>query len=411
MRRSVMLISMFAMVVSFVVWSMIAPIAPQLTKMYHLTVLQKSFLVATPVLLGSLLRIPLGMLTDRFGGRKTYTLLMLYLVIPLCGISFAHSFASLIFWEVLLGVAGTSFAVGIGHVSAWYTPEKQGLVLGITALGNIGTAVAGFSIPGLYLHFGFSTTARLLIIPVVLMAAILWIFTRNPVTSLAFAEKTKQTVQSPGIENGAPSVGKVAVHVWRNPNLWILAAYYFVTFGGFMAFGNYLPTLLQSQFALQPVDAGLRASGFVLLATVLRPIGGYLADRIRPTNLLVLTFAVITLSAVMFSYSMNNLVLSTIPALVIAVMLGIGNGAVFKLVPSYFPNATGKATGLIGAIGGIGGFFPPLVMGAIKEATGSYSYGMLLLAVVSAATFAMALIQNRRKTQNTQVHRNLHNPA
>lgn len=389
MRKNVMFISMLAMVVSFVVWSMISPIAPQLTKVYHLSVFQKSILVATPVLLGSLFRIPLGMLTDRFGGRKVYTILMLYLIIPLIGISTAHQFGTLVFWEVLLGVAGTSFAVGIGHVSRWYPPTKQGLVLGITALGNIGTAVAGFSIPSMYLHYGFANTARFMIIPVVVMAALLWLFTRDP-------ERSEQPASAslPG------EVSSNNGRFWSNPNLWILSVFYFVTFGGFVALGNYLPTLLQSELVLQPVDAGLRASGFVVLATALRPIGGYLADRIRPSHLLAISFAVITLGAVLFGFGMHSMPLSTIAALAIAVMLGLGNGSVFKLVPSYFPKATGKATGIIGAIGGIGGFFPPLVMGAIKQSTGSYTMGMLLLAATSFLALVIVLVQNRRKSVN-----------
>jgi NNP family nitrate/nitrite transporter-like MFS transporter len=385
-----MLISMLAMVVSFVAWSMISPIAPELTKVYHLSDLQKSVLVATPVLLGSLLRIPLGALTDRFGGRRTYTLLMLYLVIPLVGISYAHSFAEIVFWEVLLGVAGTSFAVGIGHVSKWYPPEEQGLVLGITALGNIGTAVAGFTIPTLYLTLGFPSTARLLLIPVLVMAACLWFFTKDPAAPARPAARP--------IPGAAP-------RVWTNPHLWVLALFYFITFGGFMAFGNYLPTLLQSQFHLNPVDAGLRASGFVLLATAMRPVGGYLADRTRPSRLLVLVFTVITLAALLFAYGLHHMVLATVAALVIATMLGLGNGTVFKLVPLHFSNATGKATGLIGAIGGVGGFFPPLVMGALKQATGSYVLGLLMLAAASAVALIIALIQNRSMPSRTHGQR------
>ncbi|MCL6517202.1 MAG: MFS transporter [Alicyclobacillus sp.] len=390
---------MVAMVVSFVVWSMISPVAPQLTKLYHLSDMQKSLLVATPVLLGSLLRIPMGAITDRFGGRRTYTLLMLYLVIPLIGISFAHSFGQLIFWEVLLGVAGTSFAVGIGHVSKWYPPQEQGLILGITALGNLGTAVAGFTIPTLYLNLGFSSTARLLVIPVLVMAACLWFFTRDP---------KRATEERPSKATGSPAGASVSANasakteqpsnnrsIWTNVHLWVLAFFYFITFGGFMAFGNYLPTLLQSQFHLNPVDAGLRASGFVLLATALRPIGGYLADKTSPSRLLVLVFTVITIAALVFAYGLNNIVLTTIAALVIALMLGIGNGTVFKLVPYHFPQATGKATGLVGALGGVGGFFPPLVMGALKQATGSYAVGMVLLAAASALALWIAWMQNR----------------
>ncbi|MHB1954698.1 MAG: MFS transporter [Sulfobacillus sp.] len=378
---------MFAMIISFVVWSMMSPIAPQMAKVYHLSALQKSILVATPILLGSVLRIPIGMLTDRFGGRRVYTLLLLYLIVPLVGISHAHSFPSLVIWEVFLGVAGASFAVAIGHVSGWYSSDRQGLVLGVTALGNIGTAVAGFTIPSMYLHFGFSHTASLLLIPVVLAAALIWLFTRD----------ASQTRTAPAVPPTAHtvSVPQGTVKFWSKPILWILAGYYFLTFGGFVAFGNYLPTLLQGQFNLTPVGAGLRASGFVILATALRPIGGYLADRIRPLRLLVVVFSILALFSVVFAFSLTSMVGTTVAALVIAGALGIGNGSVFKLVPQYFPHQVGKAAGIIGAIGGIGGFFPPLVMGAIKDATGTYLGGLLLLAACSAAAVLLVFSEMR----------------
>lgn len=374
---------MFAMIISFVIWSMISPIAPQLTKLYGLSIFDKSILVATPVLLGSILRIPLGILTDRFGGRKTYTLLMLYLVIPLIGISYAHSFLSLVVWEVLLGVAGTSFAVGIGYVSSWYPAEQQGFVLGITALGNIGTAVAGFTIPSLFLHMGFASMSRMLVIPVLIMAALLWFLTRDP--------NHEERITKPIPKNRSIALPSV----WMSSKLWILSVFYFITFGGFVAFGNYLPTLLQGQFSFSPVDAGLRASAFVVLATALRPVGGYLADRIAPQRLLTIAFAVIMIAAILFSLGIGSILWTTVAALLISTMLGIGNGTVFKLVPLYFPHNTGKATGIIGAFGGIGGFFPPLVLGAIKQSTGSYSMGLLFLAVACAIALMFAIRSNR----------------
>jgi len=384
-RTAVLYTSMLSMVVAFVVWSMISPIAPQLQSIYHLSSFSKSIVVATPVLLGSLFRIPLGMLTDRFGGRLVYTLLMVYLVIPLVGISTAHTFRALIFWEVLLGVAGTSFAVGIGHVSAWFPPERQGLVLGITALGNIGTAVAGFTVPTLFLAIGLRNTFLVMIVPVLLAAAALWLFTRDP-----------QPEPKPKSAENA-STEFTAEAFWGNSHLWSLSLYYFITFGGFVAFGNYLPTLLQSQFQLSPVSAGFRSSGFVVLATFIRPVGGYLADRIRPNWLLWAVFLLLGVFASLLAVGLYSMPLTTVSALAIAALLGIGNGSVFKLVPLYFPGKTGKATGIVGAIGGLGGFFPPLVMGAIYQATGNYAGGLLLLAASCVGVLVVSLLQERRE--------------
>ena len=387
-RTVVMYVSMFAMIIAFVIWSMMSPIAPQIAKEYHLSVFQKSILIATPVLLGSILRIPVGMVTDRCGGRRVYTILLIYLVIPLIGLGFAHSFGWIVFWEVLLGVAGASFAVGIGHVSAWYPSDKQGLVLGVTALGNIGSAVAGFLVPMMFLHLGFQSMVNVLLIPVVLAAALVWFFTRDPHITSAAQQRSKAQAQV--------REEKSQAKFWSKPSLWILSAYYFLTFGGFVAFGNYLPTLLQSQFGLQPVDAGLRASGFVILATVMRPLGGYLADRIRSKYLLAVVFIGLTIFAALFAFSLSDMAWTTISALFIALLLGLGNGTVFKVVPESFPKQTGKATGIIGAIGGIGGFFPPLVMGAIKQATGSFGGGLLLLAGCSFVVLILIFLSARK---------------
>ncbi|QSO52582.1 NarK/NasA family nitrate transporter [Alicyclobacillus curvatus] len=388
---TVMYVSMGTMIVAFVVWSMISPIAPQLQKQFSLTEFQKSVLVATPVLLGSLFRIPIGMLTDRFGGRRVYTLLMLVLLVPLFGITTAHSFAVFVFWEVLLGIAGTSFAVGIGHVSAWFPPQKQGLVLGITALGNVGTAVAGFTIPSLYLHLGFSGMAYTLMVPVVLSALVLWILTRDAskAASVHLRVVGPTSVKEPAPE---PKDDHNNQPFWSSSRLWLLSFYYFITFGGFVAFGNYLPTLLQGQLHLTPVDAGLRAAGFVLLATALRPVGGYLADRISPASLLLVAFAVIGLCSLAWAYGIKSMSVTTLCALLIASVLGIGNGSVFKMVPVNFPKSTGKATGIVGAIGGIGGFFPPLIMGAFRQHTGSFTGGFLLLTMVAVVAFVVILM-------------------
>ncbi len=384
-----MWLSMTTMALAFVIWSMVSPIAPQVQKLFHLPVFDKSLIVATPVLLGSLLRIPLGWLADRYGGRRVYTLLMIFVIIPLIGMSTATSLTSLLFWEVLLGAAGASFAVGITHVSAWYPPQKQGLALGITAFGNIGTALAGFIIPSIFLVFGYQRTFLLMVIPAILGACLIWFFTRDP--------ESKQK----GVTQETTSPTPSNQRFWSSTKLWTLALYYFITFGGFVAFGNYLPTLLQQQFHLSPVSAGMRAAGFVVLATVIRPIGGYFADRLAPLRLLMVTFIVLVLGSLLFAAGLNNFTLLTVAALLIAVMLGIGNGTVFKLVPYYFSGQTGKATGIVGAIGGIGGFFPPLVMGAMQQSTGSYAWGLYLLSATSFIALFVVLFSLNRGSEDS----------
>lgn len=179
---------------------------------------------------------------------------------------------------------------------------------------------------------------------------------------------------------GAPSLSLAQrFRVFRErPVAWVLALFYFVTFGGFVAIGVYLPTLLVGQYGLTRADAGARAAGFIVLATLMRPIGGLLADRIGGAPILNAVFLVVAAFAVVLAFEPGISVL-TIAFLGIAFMLGLGNGAVFQLVPEYFPGQTGTITGLVGAAGGLGGFFPPLVMGIVRDATDSYSIGFMLL--------------------------------
>lgn len=414
---TVLLVSMLTMVAAFVIWSMISPVAPQLQKTFGLTEFQKSLLVATPVLLGSAFRVPIGMLTDRFGGRVVYTSLMAFLLIPLYGITTAHSFGMFLFWEVFLGISGTSFAVGIGHVSAWYPPSKQGLILGITAVGNIGTAVAGFTIPGLYQKLGFDGMAHVLMIPVALSAIVLWFLTRDARHSKVQGEEQLSASEGPAGSASTPTAVSTATpsapaeRFWSRKEVWLLSFYYFITFGGFVAFGNYLPTLLQGQLHLHAVDAGSRAAGFVVLATVMRPIGGYLADKFKPTLLLAITFLLTCLSSIVWALGIQSMVITTVCALLIAVMLGVGNGSVFKLVPLYFPGNTGKATGIVGAIGGIGGFFPPLIMGVFLQNTGSYMGGFLLLSAITIVATILALLTLRRRKDSSQTPSTLAGPS
>ncbi|CEH32261.1 MFS transporter [Aneurinibacillus migulanus] len=356
-QTSALIMSTLAMVVAFAVWASLSPLASQLQKLFELTATQKSVLVATPVLLGSVMRIPLGIMTDRYGGKKMYTILMLFLIIPLIGISFANSYAAYLFWAFFIGMAGTSFAIAIAYVSRWYPAEKQGTVLGITGMGNFGNAVAGFAIPSLAVAFGLGNVFLILAAVVFITAIVFWLTTEE----LPKPEQTKTFAQ--------------ALSVVKFKNTWILSIFYFLTFGSFVAFSIYLPTLLQDLFGISAVDAGLRAAGFVVIATLMRPIGGYLGDKIGAGRVLTYVFLMMVLSGALISFMTANMIAFSVGCLTISFLAGIGNGAVFKLVPTLFPGSTGAVTGFVGAAGGLGGFFPPIVMGTVKDMTGSYFLG------------------------------------
>jgi NNP family nitrate/nitrite transporter-like MFS transporter len=168
---------------------------------------------------------------------------------------------------------------------------------------------------------------------------------------------------------------------------WVLSLFYFLTFGGFVALALYMPTLLREIFSLTPTDAGARTAGFVVLATLMRPIGGIVADKIGGAKVLLFVFAAIAVLSLLLSFT--TIVLFTIGALGCAAALGLGNGAVFKLVPQHFPKETGTVTGLVGAFGGLGGFFPPIELGLVKDATGSYTIGFALLSLFAVGCLAV----------------------
>jgi NNP family nitrate/nitrite transporter-like MFS transporter len=371
-----------AFAVAFVAWSLISPLASQIQADLGLDNTATSVLIAVPVLLGSLLRIPMGLLTDRFGGRKVYTALLLFTLLPVAFMGVADSFGTYVLGGLFLGAAGASFAVGVPFVSRWFSPDKQGLALGIYGMGNIGTAVAVFSMPALVNALGSRQSAFwFYLIPVALMAGIFWLFARD----------------APGLVK--PKSLNDSVTVLRTERMaWVLSLFYFLTFGGFVAIANYLPKLLVDWYHLDKGDAGLRAAGFTVVATLARPVGGWLADKVGGNQVLTAVFSFGPIGALALAWVAGspNMVFSTILFLATALGLGLGNGAVFKLVAQYFPKNTGLVTGIAGCAGGLGGFFPPLLLGFVKDATGSYALGFVLLAVFAFLCLAVVLLLRRQ---------------
>ena len=362
-----------AFAVSFAVWGLVAALAPTFTQIYQLSATSKSLLIAMPVLLGSVGRLPAGMLADRFGGRRVYAALLILSALPATAIGFSTSYTQLLFLGLFLGLAGTTFPVGVGFTSKWFSAEKQGAALGVYGMGNIGQSAAVFGAPVLAAYaFGgdwrpvFFAFAALALV----WGVVFYLFARDAATTA----KPKTLSENLSV-------------LRRAPVAWVLSLFYFLTFGGFVALGIYLPTLLKDLFGLTPTDAGARTAGFVLLATLMRPLGGWLADRVGGVRVLVYVFvAVAGLGLLM---GCPNIITFTVGALGAAAALGLGNGAVFKLVPQFFPKETGTVTGLVGAFGGLGGFFPPLALGLIRDATGGYSWGFVFLACFALACLAV----------------------
>ncbi len=357
----------------FAAWGLVGAFAPVFRQKYGLDGTQTALLVAVPVLLGALARLPTGMLADRFGGRAVFSILMIAAAVPLFLVPAAPSFQALLVLAFALGIAGASFAVGVSYVSRWTPPDKQGSALGVFGIGTGGQSAAVFLAPLVAERVGWPTVFRAVAVALVAAGVLFALVARN----------------APG--RGRPASLGQAIAVLRSERLaWVLALFYFLTFGGFVAFAIYLPVLLRDEFGLSAADAGFRAAGFVLLATACRPLGGWLADRVGGARVLALAFGGVVPFALLMAWP--AMLPYTVGALGCAALLGLGNGAVFCLVPEHFPRSTGTVTGLVGALGGLGGFFPPLLLGFFRDQVGAVWPGFVLLAALAACLYLV----NRR---------------
>ncbi|MHB1134667.1 MAG: MFS transporter [Chloroflexota bacterium] len=370
-----LVLATLAFVLCFAVWGLMSPLAPIYARAYDLNSTQTGLLVAVPVIMGSLARIPLGIYTDRFGARLVFSALMLFLVVPTVALGFANSYLLLLFWGFWLGLAGSSFAVGVPLVARWFPPSRHGFALGIYGVGNIGTTLALLSAPRLAAAFGPSAPFWVFVPLVAIGGGLFWLLGREPAE---FVGRRR-------------TLGELARFLGTRPLAWLFSFFYFITFGGFVALSIYLPVLLTEIYDLQPADAAMRAAGFVVVATAARPMGGWAADRWGGVRLLLVVFGGVTLLAIALAFD-PGIVAATVVYLSIAFLLGIGNGAVFKLVPTYFRRDTGTVTGLVGAAGGLGGFFPPILMGLVEDLTDSYAIGFMLLSQFSFVALVTTLL-------------------
>lgn len=352
----------------FMVWGLMSASAPVYRQRFALSSTETALLIAVPVLLGAVARLPLGMLSDRFGPRGVFTVLMGIVAVPVYLVASATAYSTLLGLAFLLGLSGASFSVGVSYVSGWAPAARQGAALGVYGLGTGGQSIAVFLIPLLAGSVGWPLVFKGSALALIAWGAVFAVVARNPVRK-----------QRP------PGFGDALAVLRREPLCWVLALFYFLTFGGFVAFSIYLPVYLRDTFRLAPGDAGFRAAGFVVLATLMRPVGGTLADRIGGARVLSVVFAGLVPFALLMCWP--ALLPFSVGALGAAVLLGLGNGAVFKLVPEHFPGQTGTVTGLVGAMGGLGGFFPPLLLGVFRDTLGFVWPGFVCLAATALALY------------------------
>jgi NNP family nitrate/nitrite transporter-like MFS transporter len=362
-----------AFTICFTSWGLVAPLAKHLQTPNGWSDTQVLLLAAVPVLCGSLLRLPAGWLADRFGGRLIFTVTMVLSVVPALLLGYVTSYDALLVVGFFMGAAGSAFAVGVPFVVGWYERSRQGFAVGAYALGTIGPAIALLVVPRTLDRYGQAYLGWGMAVILLLGAGMMWFLSSDA------PNPPKPTRYGDTLGAG-----------WR---LWRLALLYFLTFGAFVAMFTFLQKLLTKWFAITDVDAGARAAGFAAIAVAARPVGGWLADRYGGATVLTAAFAGIAVDgAVLAAVASHPTMLTvSIACLTMGVFLGVGSGAVFKLVPQEFPENPRAATGIVGAVGGIGGFFPPVVMGLIKGWTGSFALGFVGLLLFCSVCFWVAL--------------------
>jgi NNP family nitrate/nitrite transporter-like MFS transporter len=367
----------WASAINFWAWNMIGPLSTTYAGALSLSSTQASMLVATPILVGSLGRIVVGSLTDRFGGRVMFIAISLASIVPVLAVGAAGSAGSyplLLVFGFFLGIAGTVFAVGIPFANHWYDASRRGFATGVFGMGMVGTAMSAFFTPRLVNWFGVFTTHVLIAIALALTAALCLVAMRD---SPHFAPNTDAVL--PKLKAAA----KLRV-------TWEMSFLYAVVFGGFVAFSNYLPTYIKTVYDFSAVDAGARTAGFALAAVLARPVGGALADRIPPKYVVLTSFAGTAVLACVAVFQPPPDVWSAATFITLALFLGVGTGGVFAWVARRSPaKSVGSITGIVAAAGGLGGYFPPLVMGGTYDPVDNdYTVGLLLL--VATALLALA---------------------
>ncbi len=372
--------------VNFWAWALISPLGPMFRDSGTLGSLSESdvaLLVAVPVLVGSLGRIIVGALTDRFGGRVMFPLISAVTIIPILFIAFValDSYVLLLVGGFFLGIAGTAFAVGVPFVNAWFPPERRGLAIGVFGAGMGGTAISALTTVKLFTNVGekspFLITAGVLAI----YAAAAWLVLED----------------APG--RAVPTTS-LAARLNANARLsitWQACILYAVAFGGYVAFSVYLPAYLKTAHGLTPADAANRMAGFVVVAVLMRPVGGWLSDKFGSIPVLSAGYGVVAVCAAISAGTPPLDGIGTVAFLTMAAALGSGSGATFALIAQVTdPGRVGGVTGLVGAAGGLGGFVPPLIMGYVYGRTDSYAIGLILLSVTAALTLVLTLTVVRR---------------
>ncbi len=387
-----LILSTVAFTICFAVWTLFSIIGVKIKQELALDDSEFGLLVATPVLTGALSRFFLGLISDKFGGRPVFSLLMLLTAIAVYSVSIVSNLAMFLLAALGLGFAGGSFAVGVSYVSKWFDRSRQGTALGVFGAGTIGTAVTTFGAPLLVEAIGWRETVQLYAAVLALGGILFYVLSQDdPVT----AARTSGTVKTKSLSEQLAPLGKL--QVWR------FSLYYFFVFGAFVALASWLPRYYMGMYGLTLAKAGLLTTAFALPAAAFRALGGWVADRIGARTVMYLTFIVSSIVCFILSYPATDYVVHgirgpigfsfgitlssfVILTIVLGFFMAIGMAAVYKHIPVYYPEHVGAVGGLVGAIGGLGGFFLPITFGVMNDLVGVWtSCFMLLFVLVSLA--------------------------
>jgi NNP family nitrate/nitrite transporter-like MFS transporter len=405
----------------FTVWVLYGPLAPFISTEIGLTPARSAFLVAVPVLAASILRVTLGNLFQSADGRRLALLGIGLSALPAFVLPWpaAHGYPALLVLGVFLGVGGASFAIALPMAGSSYPPRVQGLVLGLAAAGNIGAVLDGFLFPGLALHLGWQH-AVLAVLPLLALAAVAIFFwaedrsVKSGSSARAFqafvlalvglvalvllvgtdalpipARSGQLALPLAGTLLALAVLPRKYLGLLAERDTWAIMLVYAITFGGFVGMSSYVSLLLTTQYGISKVDAGLLMALLSFTGAMVRPVGGLIADRLSGVKVLLVLLAAICIGNLVFAAFMPPLAQGVVLLLALYLCFGLGNGATFQLVPQRWKGRTGLMTGLVGAAGGIGGFYLPVIMGLSRESSGSYQPGFATFGALAGLAFAV----------------------
>lgn len=368
---------------SFMVWVLLGPLGVQIASDLHLNAGQKGLMVATPVLAGALLRLVMGVLVDHLQPKKAGIIGQIIVMAALLWAWYfgVHSFSGVLTLGLFLGVAGASFAAALPLASRWYPPEHQGTALGIAGAGNSGTALGALFAPSLAVAFGWNNVLGLAVIPLAVTFVLYLIYAKD----------------SPDCPPAKPLAQYLTV--LKDRDTWWFMCFYSVTFGGFVGLAASLTIYFNTQYGQPAVLAGYFTAACVFAGSLMRPVGGMLADRIGGIKSLSFMYVLAASLIALASFGLPQAWMALVVFMIAMLALGMGNGAVFQLVPQRFRKEIGVMTGLVGMAGGLGGFFLASSLGYSKQVTGSYQAGFLIFAALAlVALIGLSAVKGRWRT-------------